>query len=230
MSENKSEGEATVTIIESVAVSLRGEEFALGQSATIGRVSENEIVVPDREVSRHHAAITREAGQYYIEDLGSLNGTWLNDVRLKPNQSTPLTSGSEIRLGPSARLLFTAVGATVPANEAMRELLANAPLPGSAARRLRLDENRREVWFNGRLLDPSLSPVQYNLIRLLLSQPGRVFSRDEIAHQLWPHDERGGISDEAIDAVVKRVRERFAQIEPDQQIIVTVRAHGFKLG
>ncbi len=229
MNENKSEGEATITIIESAAVSFRGEEFALGPSATIGRVSENEVVVPDREVSRHHAAITRQDGQYYIEDLGSLNGTWVNDARLKPNQSTPLISGSEIRLGPSAHLLFTEVGATVPANEAIRELLANSPQPDSAARRLRLDENRREVWLNGKLLDPPLSSVQYNLVRLLLSQPGRVFSRDEIARQLWPHDERSGISDEAIDAVVKRVRERFAQIEPQQQIIVTVRAHGFKL-
>ena len=91
------------------------------------------------------------------------------------------------------------------------------------------DEARREVWLNGSLVEPPLSPVQFSLLRLLASAPGRVFTRDEIAKELWSHYVREGVSDEAIDAVVKRVRERLALLEPEQQIIVTVRAHGFRL-
>lgn len=222
------EAEATLTVLQSAATSLRGDEFTIGDSAMLGRTSENEITLPDREVSRHHARITRQGQQYHIEDLGSLNGTFINGERLKPNLPQLLSSGSEIRLGPTARLLFTEVGATVPATEAMREMLTNAPARPSKAN-LRLDEQRREVWLNGKLVEPALSPVQYSLLRLLTSAPGRVFSRDEIAQVLWSHYEREGISDEAIDAVVKRLRERLAQIEPEQPIIVTVRAHGFRL-
>ncbi len=223
------EVEATLTVLQSAAASLRGEEFTLGLSATLGRVGENEITLPDREVSRHHARIIRNGKQYHIEDLGSLNGTFVNGERLEPNKPQLLSSGSEVRLGPIARLLFTEVGATVPATEAMREMLINAPAKAGGKTSLRLDEARREVWLNGRLVEPSLSPVQYSLLRLLASVPGRVFTRDEIAKELWSHYEREGVSDEAIDAVVKRVRERLALLEPEQQIIVTVRAHGFRL-
>ena len=223
------EGEATLTVLQSAATSLRGEEFTLGQSATLGRVGENEITLPDREVSRHHARITRSGKQYHIEDLGSLNGTFVNGGRLEPNQPQMLSSGSEIRLGPTARLLFTEVGATVPATEAIREMLINAPAKASGKMNLRLDESRREAWLNGRLVEPPLSPVQYSLLQLLASVPGRVFTRDDIAKELWSHYEREGVSDEAIDAVVKRVRERLALFEPEQQIIITVRAHGFRL-
>lgn len=50
-------------------------------------------------VSRQHAIVTDVVGSYTLHDLNSTNGTWLNGRRLDPQQSYPLSSGSQIRLG-----------------------------------------------------------------------------------------------------------------------------------
>jgi FHA domain len=50
-------------------------------------------------LSRRHAVIQRTEQGYEILDLGSVNGTWLNNERLVPHKSYPLTSGSHLRLG-----------------------------------------------------------------------------------------------------------------------------------
>ncbi|WP_376792710.1 FHA domain-containing protein [Thermoflexus sp.] len=50
-------------------------------------------------VSRRHARIFFQADRFYIEDLGSTNGTYLNGVRLEPYSPCPLGDGDELRLG-----------------------------------------------------------------------------------------------------------------------------------
>jgi hypothetical protein len=50
-------------------------------------------------VSRRHVIIRRTREGYEIQDLGSVNGTWLNEERLVPHQYFPLPSGSHLRLG-----------------------------------------------------------------------------------------------------------------------------------
>jgi pSer/pThr/pTyr-binding forkhead associated (FHA) protein len=50
-------------------------------------------------LSRRHAVIRRTEQGYEVLDLGSANGTWLNDERLTPHQAYPLASGSHLRLG-----------------------------------------------------------------------------------------------------------------------------------
>ncbi len=74
------------------------------EPVVIGRESANDLVLKDPEISRRHARITFRAGRYYVEDLGSTNGTFLND---QPIQSqTPLNHGDVIRLGESIRLTY----------------------------------------------------------------------------------------------------------------------------
>jgi len=84
--------------------------FALErENSTIGRSDPHSNIFPevdlskfDREtkVSRRHARIRRQGDMYLIEDLGSVNGTWINDaVRLAPNQPRVLESGDRLRLG-----------------------------------------------------------------------------------------------------------------------------------
>jgi pSer/pThr/pTyr-binding forkhead associated (FHA) protein len=50
-------------------------------------------------ISRRHAVIRRADAGYEVLDLGSANGTWLNEERLVPHQPYPLVSGSHLRLG-----------------------------------------------------------------------------------------------------------------------------------
>jgi pSer/pThr/pTyr-binding forkhead associated (FHA) protein len=82
-------------------------EFLLseGATATIGRLDDNDICIKEQHVSRQHAVINYRDGVFMITDLGSANGTFVNDHRL--TAAFPLASGDEIRLY-VPRLLFSA--------------------------------------------------------------------------------------------------------------------------
>jgi limonene-1,2-epoxide hydrolase len=66
---------------------------------TIGRAPENQLVVNDPRVSSHHAQIRPEGQGYVIIDLGSSNGTFVNEQRLVPNVPRLLYTGDEVRIG-----------------------------------------------------------------------------------------------------------------------------------
>src|SRR5579872_4969623 len=73
------------------------KEFAVGgEPATIGRSPQENLFIDNPAVSFHHARVYSQAGVYYIEDLGSLNGTFLNGVRIT---TAPLTYGDVITVG-----------------------------------------------------------------------------------------------------------------------------------
>ena len=65
-------------------------------TASIGRDSSNDIVIPIDEVSSFHATIEFKNGYYYLEDHRSTNGTYLNDGRIKENAPVRLKSGDKI--------------------------------------------------------------------------------------------------------------------------------------
>ena len=73
-------------------------EFVLveGASATIGRLEDNDICIREGHVSRHHAIINYRDGVFTLTDLGSANGTFVNDVQI--HESFPLASDDVIRL------------------------------------------------------------------------------------------------------------------------------------
>jgi hypothetical protein len=65
----------------------------------IGRSSACAITVSNPLVSRRHAAICYQAGQFYATDIGSSNGTWVNQRRLVRMERQPLQDGDLLRLG-----------------------------------------------------------------------------------------------------------------------------------
>ena len=67
---------------------------------TIGRASENDISLPLRSVSRQHAQIIQRNGEYFLEDLASVGGTYVNHQRLQPRQSKQLRSGDQFVISP----------------------------------------------------------------------------------------------------------------------------------
>lgn len=73
-------------------------------SNIVGREPINDVVFSDPEVSRRHARIVAQNNSYYIEDLGSTNGTFVNGRRI--NAITRLSNGDIIDLGESIRLTF----------------------------------------------------------------------------------------------------------------------------
>ncbi len=74
-----------------------GETFLLGtEETTIGRSPDCDIFLDDVTVSRRHAVIKRQGNQLKIEDLGSLNGTFLNRRRI---ESGELSDDDELQIG-----------------------------------------------------------------------------------------------------------------------------------
>jgi hypothetical protein len=65
----------------------------------IGRAPDNQVVVNDPKVSSHHAHIRPEGEGYEIVDLGSSNGTFVNEQQLVPNMPRPLQTGDQVRIG-----------------------------------------------------------------------------------------------------------------------------------
>ncbi|MCC6615449.1 MAG: FHA domain-containing protein [Anaerolineae bacterium] len=76
---------------------------------TLGRDITNDIVINDPEVSRHHLRLTRGAGGFTLEDLGSTNGTFVNGQRL--TGARPLRQGDMIGLGETVTLAYEATAA-----------------------------------------------------------------------------------------------------------------------
>lgn len=192
-----------------------GREWLLDKDKiTIGREDENDVVLPDRRVSRRHALIERRGDRYYIQDCGSKNGTFLNGHLIQT--PAPLKDGDEIQVAIGFTLMFVDAGATTP-------------LLFEGQRGLVIDDASRQVWIKGRELEPPLSTAQYRLLHLLYENAGRVVSREEIVRAVWPEAVSGGVSEQAIDALVRRLRDRLGEVDPDHQYVVTVRGHGFRL-
>lgn len=63
---------------------------------TIGRSMEADLIIKDERISRVHWEIQRAMGGFVIRDLGSRNGTWVNDQRVEEQK---LKFGDRIRLG-----------------------------------------------------------------------------------------------------------------------------------
>jgi DNA-binding response OmpR family regulator len=117
-----------------------------------------------------------------------------------------------------ARLTFVEDEATAPV------VLIQQPQPS-----IKMDLAAKRVWVAGMEVDPPLSLAQYTLLELLYNNAGNVVSRDRVVEAVWPDEEAEGISEQAIDALARRLRERIAEIDEDTKYVETVRGHGFRL-
>jgi hypothetical protein len=188
---------------------------------TLGRGEECDIVIADRQISRVHLRVRRDSLGYVLEDLGSKNGTFVNGKQVQAGAPARLQDGDEVHVALAVRLAFVGAGATVP-------LVAPEESP-AASGGLRLDKAQRRVWIGSHELEPPLSLAQYRLLELLCDAGGRVVSREEVVATVWPEAIEDGVSEQAIDALVRRLRDRLAELDATHDYVVTVRGHGFRL-
>jgi two-component system response regulator RegX3 len=89
---------------------------------------------------------------------------------------------------------------------------------------LRMYQRSRQVTVAGRPI--TLSPTEYRLLEVLMREPGRVYSREDLMNEVWDYM---GYDECLVNTYVKRVREK---IEPDPgapEILVTVRGFGYRI-
>ena len=83
-----------LTVIEGP---LKGKSYGLGEELTIGRAEKCHIVVDDTYVSQVHARFYANGDSYFVEDLGSTNGTYLNRRRI--TSPAELSRGDRVKIG-----------------------------------------------------------------------------------------------------------------------------------
>lgn len=199
---------------------LNGEQWVINKTLTIGRDPTNDIVITDRQISRQHARVTIDPLGFLIEDLDSKNGTYVNDLKLEAPKY--IQDGDVITIALVQHFVFLGSDTTMP--------MSNEPLPGRRLRAgLEVDTKARNVIIDGNELSPALSVQQFNLVQALSERPGEVISREQLIERIWGVDEMQGVSEQALDALIRRLRDRIAQIDPTHDYIVTVRGYGLRL-
>lgn len=196
---------------------LTGQRWTIENDVfVIGRGNDCQIILPERQVSRHHVKILQREGGYVLQDLGSKNGTHINGTQIQG--TVPLQDGDEIQIALAVKLVFVGSDATLPLTFDHPTLQGN----------LVIDEAQRAVFIKDEELSPPLSLAQFRLLQLLYDANGAVCSRDDIVNVVWPETGGLGVSEQAIDALVRRLRDRLTEVD-EHNYIVTVRGHGFRL-
>lgn len=89
--------QAKLVVVDAGPVRLSRPEFILGETVSVGRHEGNDIVINDSFVSHEHACITRYKQGFWLSDLHSTNGTFLNNQPVK--EEVQLKAGDLVRIG-----------------------------------------------------------------------------------------------------------------------------------
>jgi len=199
---------------------LNGQCWTLEGTILIGRDPECNVVISDRQVSRFHARVTISQDEVVLEDLGSKNGTSLNGAMI--NEPVFLEDGDMFQVAMIQQFVFLSSDSTLPMDQ-------RGSFSTLKKGKLRLDPRSRRVWVGEAELIPPLSVPQFNLLNLLYNQSGEVVSRQDLIMTVWGEEEALSVSDQAMDALIRRLRYRIIEKDPKHAYIITIRGHGVRL-
>ncbi len=200
---------------------LEGNKWDITGDLIIGREGNCDITISDRQVSRNHARITfADNGRIILEDLASKNGILHNGKRVEA--SIFLEDGDIFQIALIQRFAYYVSDATLPLEDIV-------PLKQPLQGKIKIDPVSRRVWIRNKELLPPLSAPQFRLLEALSQQKGKVISRNDLISTVWQDEERVGISEQAFDALIRRLRARLAEIDPNTEYLITVRGHGLRL-
>ena len=223
---------------------LEGQQWTVVSSLLIGRDTDCDIAITDRQVSRHHARLSHTDKGVMLEDLGSKNGTHKNGETL--NKPVILQEGDSFQVALAQNFLFISSDATLPLEQydsSMQSQPAQYQFQDGQKnkirfQKLRIDRKSRRVWLqfprspksiDQQELLPPLSVSQYTLLETLYTKRGEVVSRQDLITAIWGEDQAIEVSAQALDALVRRLRDRLTEYDPVHEFIVTVRGHGLRL-
>lgn len=200
---------------------LEGQRWLISERIIIGRDPTCAIVIPDRQVSRHHVRLTPSQAGILLEDLGSKNGTHLNGELLRDLKI--LQDADNIQIAFVQQFTFLSSDATMPLDEEETDF---QPLK---VHLLRLEKRSRRVWIGDSEVLPPLSVSQFKLLEVLYTYQGRVVPRRKLIETIWGEKQAIEVSEQALDALVRRLRDRLANVDSSHSFIITVRGHGLRL-
>lgn len=182
----------------------------------IGRGEDNEIAIPSAHISLHHLEITWDGETHIARDLGSKNGTLVNDERLVMPRL--LRDGDRVVL-PGVALVYQRADRTAT-------FTLHAGGPGPAGGGLVVDRVRGEIRVDGRAIETTRK--EYQALLALDARRGCLVSKDDFASLVWPEN-NGITSDESIEQLISRLRHKIEHTPSQPRHLVTVRGLGYRL-
>lgn len=106
---------ANVDLIQATALAGRVFPVVKGKNSvpgpvSIGRTSDNDLAIPEYTISTRHCILAQIGGQVRLTDLGTTNGTMINDVKLTPRKPYVLNGGEVLRMGRFTLLFHLPLG------------------------------------------------------------------------------------------------------------------------
>jgi pSer/pThr/pTyr-binding forkhead associated (FHA) protein len=199
---------------------LNGQRWIITKPIFVGRDPTCDIEITDRQVSRFHARLSTTQEGVLLEDLGSKNGTFYNGGRMV--DPIVLKDGDQIHVAMVQLFVYLSSDSTMPLDSGSGLVVERKGL-------LFVDNRSRRVWVGDKEVLPALSVPQFRLVQILYERQGDVVSRQELMEAIWGEQEAIGVSEQAFDALVRRLRDRLVNIDPDHPFIQTIRGHGLRL-
>lgn len=208
---------------------LNGQRIPLKKTTIVGRDPSCDVVIADRQVSRRHARFSPTPEGVLVEDLRSKNGTHVNGVPVENSQM--LQDGDVVQVALAQQFVFISSDATIPLDGEEFDVFFQVQPATTALSegQLRLEKRSRRVFINDKELQPPLSFSQFRLLEILYDHQGRVVTREDIIAAVWGEEQAVEVSEQALDALVRRLRDRLAEVDPLHAYVVTVRGHGLRL-
>ena len=195
-------------------------------SVTAGNSDAVDIKLENRFVSRRHFQVRFESDVFYISDLDSTNGTYLNGRKLNPNEQQILRDGDVVGLGVDEVLLvFSGPVGTV------RTVRIDTPFKARASSGndgdLVVDSSSRDVWVRDTKL-PALPRKEFDILECLFQNRGQAVSRDDIAAAGWP-ERPDDVPNADIDQYIRRLRRKIEENPSKPEIILTRHGYGYTI-
>lgn len=189
---------------------------------TIGRLSDNDVLLRDSRISRHHAAIVLDNGHYAVQDQNSRHGTFVNGVRVQGARA--LTNNDRIEFGVAGSYALLFVSEEQSLQTLLQRVETPAPSAGTTSTELRSLNLLLEVGRSlqaGLTLDEVLNTVVEACLKVTGTERGFIFLRDdqgELALRVGRDREKNPLGSDDFKGSMSVIRD---VVKGSQDILVT---------
>ena len=198
----------------------------MGQGVSVfGKSLTVDVNVDSPYISRQHFQIRCQDDVFFITDLDSTNGTFLNGERLISQQERRLRDQDLIGMA-GDQVVFRFLD---PVKTITIDSSSLIPAVPRADTELVVDSGSRDVTVRGEKLTPPLSKKEFDVLELLYLERGNAVGRDDIARAGWPERPEGDVNPEEIDQYIHRLRRKIETNPSKPELIVTLKGHGYRI-